>query len=351
VSVNAPPWPPEFRQVLSKLAAGGREYFGTEQVSFEPVRRFERPFSTLLQVRVGGSTTSDDAFVKILKPRADTPEQIASMRENVVKDFEMTNRVHQQLAAYPGLTAVKPIACFPEDLAIVTEEARGEMLSAVLSRGAAGFPREKSVQALESIMRRIGSWLTAAQAVLPCSQDVSPEKIRLYLERRLDALEAPGRWRLTPAGRSAIDRHVDRLLASESIDLTGVWIHADFCPENIITRDGRITVLDFTMAKSGTIYHDISHLYFRLDVMCAKPWFREGVIRRLQHALLNSFETGLDPHRPLFELMLLQHVLCHLVELQSPRSAVAEMYADRLHARHRRWLAAVAGVDHGSWVR
>ena len=57
-----------------------------------------------------------------------------------------------------------------------------------------------------------------------------------------------------------------------------MWIHADFCPENIITRAGDITVLDFMMAKTGTIYHDVAHLYLHLEAMKVKPWFRPAVV-------------------------------------------------------------------------
>ena len=77
-----------------------------------------------------------------------------------------------------------------------------------------------------------------------------------------------------------------------------VWIHADFCPENIITRASEITVLDFMMAKTGTVYHDVAHLYLHLEAMKVKPWFRRAVVDELQRGLLAGFEPGLDAQRP-----------------------------------------------------
>jgi Phosphotransferase enzyme family len=350
--VNGQDWPAPFRPVLSKLAEHGLRYFGAERVALQPVRQLDRPYSTLLQIRVAGPSSTDDAFVKILKPRADTPDQIASMRQNVLDDFEMTRRVHDGLAAYPGLTAVRPIACFPEDLAIVTEEARGETLSTLLSTRAAGPRGARTIEALGSILRSVGAWLTAAQAVLEPDREVSADGIRRYLDTRLDDLQSTGRVRLTLRGREAVAAYRDRLLREAGPDLRAVWIHADFCPENIIVRDRGVTVLDFTMAKGGTVYHDLSHLHLRLDAMKAKPWFTSRVIDRLQRELLESFEPGLSPDRPLFALMLLQHVLCHLVTLQAPGGGrLSRLYADRLHRRHRRWLSRAAGVDEGSWAR
>jgi hypothetical protein len=350
-------WRSQFRPVLAKLEADGRHYFGPDFVAVAPVRELERPFSTILQIRVDAQTGTDNAFVKILKPRANTEAEIESMRVNVVKDFEMTSRVHQGLARYPGLTAVRPIACFPEDLAIVTEQAVGRTLAELLAH-AAGWPTKQAQERLVRTVRQAGAWIRAAQDVLPQDQEIATETVRGYFDRRLTEMETRGPMRLTRQGRIALERYRDRLIEFALLDhgrrtgFPAVWIHADFCPENVIVRDGRMTVLDFTMAKAGMVYHDLSHLFLWIDSMTAKPWFRRKVAVQLQTALLDAFEPGLTPDRPLFALTLLQHVLCHLVEIPSTsRSRIARLYASRLHARHRRWLAATAGLDASSWVR
>src|SRR5262245_4051016 len=254
-------WPAPFRAVLHKLVADGRRYFGADRIAVEPVRQLERPFSTLLEIRVAPDGAPADAvtgaFVKILKPRADTPAQIASMRQNVVRDFEVTSLVQRGLAVYPGLTAARPIACFPEELAIVTERAQGVTLSERLGQGAVGWPRDRTKRSLADILRQVGAWLRAAQAAIPQDGAIGVESIKAYLDKRLDDLEANGRVRLTRPGRASIERYRDAVVERIApADLRSVWIHADFCAENIIVRDGGLTVLDFTMAKSGTIYTD-----------------------------------------------------------------------------------------------
>jgi hypothetical protein len=335
------------------LVADGQLYFGSDHVSVEAVRRVERPYSTLLQIRIHAPDGPQSAFVKILKPRADTPAERASMKRNVVRDFEMTRSVRQALAGCAGLTAVRPIACFPEELAIVTGEAPGPTLAEVLAHGAAGWPGKAASIWMSTLVRRSGAWLRSAQAALPQESAIDVETMRAYLDRRLADLEMSGPIRLTRAGRSAVERYRDRLidnLGSES--LRPVWIHADFCPENIITGDGEITVLDFLMARSGTVYHDVAHLFMHLDSMKVKPWFRPAVIDGLQRDLLAGFEPGLEPERPLFALLLLQHVICHLVTLQGPApGTTARLYRAALHRRHRQWLMRVAGLDNASWTR
>ncbi len=259
------------------------------------------------------------AFVKILKPRADTPVEIASMQGNVQRDFEMTARVRHALGGCAGLTAVRPIACFPEELAIVTGEAVGPMLSEVLARRAAGWPRRSVVRELSQLLYRVGAWLKAAQDALPEDHPLDREAMRTYLDKRFTDLETTGAIRLTKSGRDAIERYRDRLAAGVGPEgFRPVWIHADFCPENIITRAGEITVLDFMMAKTGTVYHDVAHLFLHLEAMQGKPWFRPAIVSRLQRDLMAGFEPGLTVSRPLFSLMLLQHVVCHLLTLQAP---------------------------------
>ena len=346
-------WPAQFRPVLTKLVAGGREYFGSDEISVEPLTRVERPFSTLLKIRVGTGGCAQGAFVKILKPRADTPVEIASMQRNVQRDFEMTARVRHALGGCAGLTAVRPIACFPEELAIVTGEAVGPMLSQVLARRAAGWPRPSVVRELSQLLYRVGAWLKAAQDALPEDHPLDREAMRTYLDKRFTDLETTGAIRLTTSGRDAIARCRDRLLRDATAEgLRRVWIHADFCPENIITRGGDITVLDFMMAKTGTKYHDLAHLFMHLEAMQVKPWFRPAIVARLQRDLMAGFEPGLTVGRPLFALMLLQHVVCHLLTLQAPvEGRAARLYRARLHGRHRRWLAEVAGLGNESWIR
>ena len=106
-------WPAQFRPVLTKLVAGGRRYFGSDEISVEPLTRVDRPFSTLLQIRVGTGEGAQGAFVKILKPRADTPAEIASMQRNVQRDFEMTARVRHALGGCAGLTRCAADCVFP----------------------------------------------------------------------------------------------------------------------------------------------------------------------------------------------------------------------------------------------
>jgi Phosphotransferase enzyme family len=352
-------WPPAFRPVVAQLIHDGRLYFGSDVVAIEPrhvVGRpyvVGRPFSSLARVRVDTAAGALGAYIKILKPRADTPREVALMQQSVRRDFEMTCRVRTALSERPDLDAVPPIACFPDHLALVSGEVDGRTLSALLAGSAAGWPSSSTMRRLLEHVHRIGCWLKATQEGVPPERAIDPDAMRVYLDKRLDDLEGGDSIRLTRSGRMALESYRDRLIhEAGELRLVPKWMHADFCPDNIIVGDGVVTVLDFMMAKSGTVYHDISHLYMHLDAMKAKPWFRPGVIDQLLRALLEGFEPGLDTNRPLFALLRLQHVICHLVSMQGAApSRAARFYKNRLQSRHRNWLAEVAGLDQHSWTR
>jgi hypothetical protein len=46
------------------------------------------------------------------------------------------------------------------------------------------------------------------------------------------------------------------------------------------------------MAKTGTRHHDLSHLYFHLDLMAARHQQREPIFRGLQRSMLEGFDPA-----------------------------------------------------------
>jgi aminoglycoside phosphotransferase (APT) family kinase protein len=178
--------------------------------------------------------------------------------------------------------------------------------------------------------------------VLPVPGRVGLAERRAYVDARLQLLE--GRV-LSTAERTLWLAHFDALCtAIGEPDVAAVSIHADLSPMNIIVDDdGRIAVLDFTMAKVGTIYHDLSHLYFHLDLVGNRHRRHRGRISRLLQAMLDAYSPGLTAADPLFALMLLQQAVCHLAQLAERKVPVLDV-AYRWYLR-RRWQQCVAMLE------
>ncbi len=182
----------------------------------------------------------------------------------------------------------------------------------------------------------------------------TPTRCASYLDKRLDDLESGDSIRLTRSGRAALERYRDRLIheAGER-RLVPKWIHADFCPDNIIVGDGVVTVLDFMMAKTGTV------LPRRLAPLYA-PRRHEGeaVVQARGHrpAAARStrrFRAGARHRTGRFSRCCACNTssVTWLPCRERLPSRAARLYTNRIHRRHRNWLAQAAGLDRKSWTR
>jgi Ser/Thr protein kinase RdoA (MazF antagonist) len=247
--------------------------------------------------------------------------------------------VHERFAPHLGLSAPRPIACYPELLALVTERVEGVSLQELLARARA-FPSRAAVDDLSLTVRRVGAWIKEFQAFDGPAGNISLDEMRSYLDKRLQPL-ADG-YVIGADVRLGLLRHFDELAGRVSAsDLETVPIHADFTPENVLIHNGDVSVLDFTMAKRGAQYLDLSHMLLHLDLLKAKPWFRPTVVETLITALVAGFDPTLRTDHPLFQLLLLQHVVCHLRQMQlEPLALRARVSSEFLRRRHRAWLTA-----------
>jgi hypothetical protein len=328
-----------FDAVLDRLRSESVRHFASSRVTLERGRLFVRPFSQVLEVRVRGGERAVTAFVKVLKPRLAGPQELEATRRNIAREFETTAKLHGGFGAHAGLSTARPIACYPELLAMVTERVDGMALGLLLAR-AGGLPSGATVDRLSGVMQRVGAWLRTFQAMDAPDGSVSLDRMRQYLDDRLRPLADGGV--IDGDTRGALLRYFDRRAADvPSSELAAVPVHADFTPENVMIRDGSVSVLDFTMAKRGARYLDVAHMFMQVRSLEARPWFRPRTLDRLTRALLDGFDPDLSSDRPLFDLLLVQHVVCHLRQLQlEPQPLRARLYAALLRRRHVRWLDA-----------
>ncbi len=310
-----------FDPILAALTANAQQYFGDPRAIVEPVARLERPFSALLRLRVNASGRDSHAFAKVFKPRFSTPEELAQLRRWVLREFRAATRLHEALHPEAGLTALRPVAVFPDDLAIVTEEVVGTRLDLLLRDALWG--RRVPVP-VDLIAERIGAWVRTYQAVIEAEGALDLAERREYLAVRVRKLVDANVF--TDADALQVMRRFDEV-ASQVIDPSQplVAIHADLNPSNILIGDaGGVTILDFAMAKAGTRFHDLSHLYMHLEFLKWRPRLKSAIVGEAQQALLRGYADGTSTSEPLFQLMLLQHLVCHVALLAERPSGVLD---------------------------
>jgi hypothetical protein len=155
-----------FEPVLARLRNDVGN-FGAADARLVPMAYQERPFSHVLRVGMYLRETEAPArhfFVKVFKPKPDDGG-VAKMRRRVEHDFAVTRHIFDAMTSADGLNVVRPIACYVDDLAIVTEEAEGETLSSYLDAHARWFPSADTMGHMMETMGRIGEWLRAFQSI------------------------------------------------------------------------------------------------------------------------------------------------------------------------------------------
>lgn len=332
-----------FEPLLERLRADAATLFGHADVRLRAVGFEDRPFSQLMRVevrRAGKAMPEGHLFIKVFKHKSDL--EFAALSARVARDFETTRRIYEFMSRWSGLGAVRPIACYPESLAIVTEQTDGPTLLAHLHAHAAWFPDARTLEALEARTSAVGRWLRVFQSIDESGARFSLEGLREYVDIRLKRLVACATGRFRSSDRARVLRHIE-LLGAQVLpgDLREVPVHADMAPGNVLLSGERIVVLDFAMTHSGSIFHDLARFHLQLDLLRLKPQFRSGVVGRLQRALLRGFDPDLAPDRALFRLLLMQHRVTHFTTLSvRPERFPASVYNWHVRRCHRRWIAA-----------
>ena len=318
----------DFGPVLAALATDGSTPFGAPGARVERLRRIEGPFSAVQHVRVSTPAQTTHAYIKILKPRRPGEEELARIDRMLKREYLATRALYEALEADHALGAVRPLALLADHRALVTEEVPGRPFAELLVEHTRPFEH------LTAVASAIGRWIRLYQGLGDSGGRIELAERRQYLDDRLRLLV--GRV-LSPAEREGTLHRFDELArAVGSPSVEAVLIHADLTPLNIIVDEaGRTTVLDFTMAKTGTRFHDLSHVYFHLQLMAARRRGREESFRALQQALLSGYAPAITTEEPLFRLMLLQHAVCHVALLAERRVPVLDA-AYRWFMR-RRW--------------
>jgi Ser/Thr protein kinase RdoA (MazF antagonist) len=324
-----------FEPVLARLKSDAQTPFGVPGAEIEPLRRIEGPYSTVLRVRVRTGASTTYAYVKVSRPRGEGPEETARLQRFLLREYRATRALNDALGARHDVGALRPLAFLPEFNAIVTEEVSGEPLAALVKRA------RRADSALLESFHRVGRWLRMYQGMEEPSALVDLAERRAYLDDRLALLV--GRI-ITPATRAEVLAHIDPLRRElDGRRIPAVLIHADLTLTNVMVgTDGRVTVLDFAMAKTGTPVHDLAHMHFHLSLAAGRRMRRTALYAELQRALLAGYDPELSAGDPLFRLMLWQHAVCHVAMLAERRVPFGDL-AYRWFLK-RRWESCVRGL-------
>lgn len=328
-------------EALTRLRAEIPAVFGTGDPSIIKIQRLlRRPHSTIVWIDVESNGARRACIVKLPLPAAPGDARRAEkIRARLLADRDNSMRVAELLAGAGNVRAVRPVTCYPEIPALVTEVFPGENLSDLLARRGAGRPSLNELHGLEAAFYAAGTWARAFQerTAVPAGR-FSLEAMRSYVDIRLRRLEEAPAAKLDSETRRHILRQFDRALRdAPEASLQVAAIHGDFALSNILWDGAHIAVVDFSTMALGSVFHDLTRVHHQLELFLRKPTHASRTIEAVRHAFWQGCGRSPDETNPVITLHLLQHVVSHwLGHLEERRGPVANIYAAWVRHHHKR---------------
>ena len=333
-----------FDAVLQRLVAASKSQEDVI-IGYRSLTQVSRPSSEVIKVELQRHNSEPThVVVKLFKPKKVSVDAIKVLKAKVRHDYKVTRRFFEAFKNYAGYSTAEPVMCLPEMLAVVMKESQGRNLRDLIAEKARLYPSKTTVHQLVEQCYRCGEWLRIFQRLTeqPIRAKLSVAHLIEDIDRRLKRLES--RAQISSVWRSRILRYLEKqaaLVGESDLGLCGV--HADFSPSNVLVNGNEVIVLDFTMYRVGSVYHDLTYFHRYFDNFLHKPIFRSATIAALQDSFLKGYGTTVNPASPIFRLFKMRHVICHLVGIvELPGSALHQRWFNkRVARRYRKWLAQV----------
>jgi aminoglycoside phosphotransferase (APT) family kinase protein len=344
-------------QVMARLRSQAHELWPeTPPQDFRIVRHLPRPYSDVYRLLlVSPNAAASFVYVKILAPKTKSPANTEKYIARLAAEFNAGQRLHATFRHEDEFAVIKPVAHYPEFLAIVSEEAPGESLAHLIAREGRLWPADEKMERLAKHCRRAGQALAAMQKATPESAKFKPAELIEYIDVRLQRLSASEQTPFTSADRRQILKFLESAIpAIPPEQLASCGTHGDYAPFNLLAATEKITVVDFTMFKTGSAYNDLTYFHHRLEGYLHKPIYRRQTIRRLQNAFLSGYVEAMGKTKQqwrvaadlLFKILWIKHVVNNYSALMRQRVAStsktvpfsAQLFNRHVFRRYNLWL-------------
>jgi hypothetical protein len=300
--------PDRFTAVLARLTRDYREYFPEQTASPDvlSVAVLPRRLSDIARAQLAFGRTTTTLYIKVHKKPGALP---AGVRAKAQLEFATLRDLHDKFRTEPGYAVVRPIAFFPDDLALVTEAADGDNLHGLIKRLAVRWRGHAAVERVASECRAAGAWLRRFQE-LTRGPGLAPPPVR-FMQTRFEAdLRACVAIGMSPRVADAIDGFVRaKLHGLERCMYPVVGVHPDFQPDNVLASPDRITVLDFTNFQEGPPHSDVARFLASVAFVAKSPLYAGATVRTLMRAFMTGYGRSVEEMNPALSAYVMYFVI------------------------------------------
>ena len=300
--------PSALQLALRTLIGEPGRYFpeATEKPRIASMTVQRRRLSEIARVDLALGTSMASVYVKVHQHPTSPPSRV---HRKARLEFDTLGHLYEQFHSVPGCAVVRPIAFFPEYVAVVTEAAAGENLHRLLKREVAAWRGRADQAAASEHCRRAGVWLRhfqeitdqGAQEPLPFGPLLESIEADVALCVRL-GLPAG-------AGTQLVDRARACRAALGARPFAVVGQHSDFQPDNVLLTPTAITVLDFTSFQHGAPFSDVARFVATLEFLGKSPLYPRRRLRALVAAFLHGYAGEAAAVKPAMILFLVHHMV------------------------------------------
>ena len=339
------------KNILEELKTHPAKYFQKEEVlALEQIFVYHGLYGwNSYRYKVRFPDTVTYIWIKVQKSVGnDTdPAKQLKIQQTVKVSYTNLQFLYEKFKAFPGYSVIKPIACFPEWFAWVTEESSGTDIWTLIRKKAKFYPSETDLHSLENYCYKCGRWLALFQQITrrpdldPFEFDAVLELLDDYLSRLVSRQNVTFSEELR---RKIITYCQQLILLIPEEDRIVAGNHRDFAPGNILFHDDEIIVLDVEPEEYGTIYRDATYFFHYLIRLQEIPIYRAITITKLQQAFVQGFGTSLDPLKSVVTLYGIQNTLQTLLHLAIDREHVSwyhRVYDKILFKKQVHWLQKI----------
>lgn len=266
------------------------------------------------------------------------------VHERVVTEFNIMESLHEKFEPYPKLSVARPVAVYPEDLILVTEECKGATLEHYLSRATMRWSSKNTASQCADYCRSSGQWLALFHEFTKKPNTAfNLEGLMEYCDIRLKLLAGNAKSHVDDGFRRRVIQYLERL--ANEIRVEDNFIagrHNDFLPQHVFLNEEQLAVIDLTMFDYDSIYYDICSLWNKLESMKADPLVSSNSVSRSQEAFLDGYGRDIDLNTPLFKAILVRRKVTKMLEIANSQSRwLHHKYLERkLYWGNNTWLTS-----------